>query len=132
SDLKTPLALRREKLKSVVFQEKLGTVFDKTERIAKLAAFIAGKIHGASYSQDHGEWAQRAGQLSKADLLSNMVGEFAEMQGIAGTYYANHDGEPDEVAQAIREHYLPRYAGDALPATLTGVAVALADRLDTL
>src|SRR5690606_36796125 len=126
SDLKVPLAVRREKLKSVVFQEKLGTVYDKTERIAKLAAFIAEEIHG------NVAWAQRAGELSKADLLSNMVGEFAEMQGIAGTYYARHDGEPNEVAEAIREHYLPRFAGDELPATLTGAAVALADRFDTI
>jgi glycyl-tRNA synthetase beta chain len=132
TDLKMPLAQRREKLKSVVFQEKLGTVLDKTDRIAALAGFIAGKIHGASSSQELGEWAQRAGQLSKADLLSNMVGEFAEMQGIAGEYYARHDGEPAEVAQAIREHYLPRFAGDVLPETQTGVAVALADRLDTI
>ena len=126
SDLKVPLATRREKLKSVVFQEKLGTVYDKTERIAKLAAFIAEEIHGNI------AWAQRAGELGKADLLSNMVGEFAEMQGIAGTYYARHDGEPNEVAEAIREHYLPRFAGDELPATLTGAAVALADRFDTI
>ena len=126
SDLKVPLAQRREKLKSVVFQEKLGTVYDKTERIANLAAFIAAQIHSNI------DWAQRAGHLSKADLLSNMVGEFAEMQGIAGTYYAKHDGEPAEVAAAIREHYLPRFAGDELPATLTGAAVALADRFDTI
>ncbi len=126
TDLKTPLAVRREKLNSVVFQEKLGTVFAKTERIAQLAAFIAAKIHGNT------AWAQRAGELSKADLVSNMVGEFDEMQGVAGSYYARQDGEPAEVAEAIREHYLPRFAGDELPATSTGAAVALADRLDTL
>lgn len=126
TDLKTPLAQRREQLKSVVFQEKLGSVLDKTGRIAQLASFIAERIHG------NGEWARRAGELSKADLLSNMVGEFAEMQGIAGEYYARHDGEADEVARAIREHYLPRFAGDELPETKTGAAVALADRLDTI
>lgn len=126
TDLKTPLAQRRETLKSVVFQEKLGTVFDKTERIAALAAFIAGQIHG------NAAWARRAGELSKADLVSAMVGEFDDMQGIAGCYYARHEGEPEEVAEALREHYQPRFAGDELPATLTGVAVALADRLDTL
>jgi glycyl-tRNA synthetase beta chain len=126
TDLKTTQAQRREKLKSVVFQEKLGTVFDKTERIAQLGAFIAGKIHGNT------AWAQRAGELSKADLVSGMVGEFDDMQGIAGTYYALHDGEPPEVAQASREHYQPRFAGDELPTTLTGISVALADRLDTL
>ncbi|HSB95959.1 MAG TPA: glycine--tRNA ligase subunit beta, partial [Spongiibacteraceae bacterium] len=126
TDLKTPSATRREHLKTVVFQEKLGTVYDKTVRIAKLAAFIAGKIHG------NVDWAKRAGELSKADLLSNMVGEFAEMQGIAGAYYARQDGEPAEVAEALREHYLPRFAGDELPATSTGAAVALADRFDTI
>lgn len=126
TDLKTPLIERREQLKTVVFQEKLGTVFDKTERIAKLAESIAEKIGGDSQS------AKRAGQLSKADLVSNMVGEFDEMQGIAGSYYAQHDGEPTEVASALREHYLPRFAGDELPTTKTGMAIALADRLDTL
>jgi glycyl-tRNA synthetase beta chain len=126
TDLKTPLIERREQLRTVVFQEKLGTTFDKTERIAALAGFIAGRIGGNS------EWAQRAGRLSKADLVSNMVGEFDDMQGIAGSYYAKHDGEADEVASALREQYLPRFAGDELPGTLTGISVALADRLDTL
>ncbi len=126
TDLKTPLESRRDQLKTVVFQEKLGTVFDKTERIAKLAESIAEQIGG------NVSFAQRAGQLSKADLVSNMVGEFDEMQGVAGAYYARHDGEPDEVAEAIREHYLPRFAGDELPHTKTGIAIALADRLDTL
>jgi glycyl-tRNA synthetase beta chain len=126
TDLKTPLIERREQLKTVVFQEKLGTVFDKTERIAKLAEAIAEQIGGDS------QLAKRAGQLSKADLVSNMVGEFDEMQGIAGSYYAQHDGEPAEVVSALREHYLPRFAGDELPTTKTGIAIALADRLDTL
>jgi glycyl-tRNA synthetase beta chain len=126
TDLKTPLAARRDQLKTVVFQEKLGTVFDKTERIAKLAESIAEQIGGDA------QLVKRAGRLSKADLVSNMVGEFDEMQGIAGTYYAHHDGEHEEVAEAIREHYLPRFAGDELPITKTGIAVALADRLDTL
>ena len=126
TDLKISLASRREQLKTVVFQEKLGTVFDKTERVAKLAESIAEQISGDI------SFAKRAGQLSKADLVSNMVGEFDEMQGIAGAYYARHDGEPNEVAEAIREHYLPRFAGDELPHTKTGIAIALADRLDTL
>lgn len=126
TDLKTPLAQFREKLKTVVFQEKLGTVFDKTTRIAGLAQFIAGQIGG------NVEWAQRAGELSKADLVSNMVGEFDEMQGIAGGYYARQEGAAAEIADAIREHYLPRFADDELPAGKTGIAVALADRLDTL
>lgn len=126
TDKKISLAERREQLKTVVFQEKLGTVFDKTERIAALAAYIAQQIGG------NAQWAQRAGALSKADLVSNMVGEFADMQGIAGSYYARHDGEPTEVATALQEQYLPRFSGDELPSTLTGISVALADRLDTL
>jgi glycyl-tRNA synthetase beta chain len=126
TDLKTTLAARREQLKNVVFQEKLGTVFAKTERIAALARHIAPQIGG------HAAWAERAGQLSKADLVSGMVGEFDDMQGIAGSYYARHDGEPEAVVSALREQYQPRFAGDELPATLTGISVALADRFDTL
>jgi glycyl-tRNA synthetase beta chain len=126
TDLKTPLAARREKLKTIVFQAQLGTLFEKTERVAKLAAHIAGKIGGNT------GWAERAGQLSKCDLLSDMVQEFDSMQGIAGSYYARHDNEPDEVAEAMREQYLPKFAGDAVPETLTGCALALADRIDTL
>lgn len=126
TDLKTPLAGRREKLKTIVFQAELGTLFDKSERVAKLAAYIAEKIGGNEV------WAQRAGALSKCDLVSNMVQEFDTMQGIAGSYYAQHDGEPAEVAAAMQEQYLPKFAGDAVPQTLTGCALALADRLDTL
>ncbi|MDX9874026.1 MAG: glycine--tRNA ligase subunit beta [Spongiibacteraceae bacterium] len=126
TDLQLPLASRREQLRSIVFQEQLGTVYAKTTRIARLAELIAETIGGSS------SWARRAGELSKADLLSGMVGEFDDMQGIAGSYYARHDGEPDEVALALREHYQPRFAGDALPTTATGIAVAMADRLDTL
>jgi len=126
TDLKTPLDQLRERLRSVVFQDKLGTVFDKTERIAGLARHIAAQIGG------NPDWAARAGQLSKADLMSGMVGEFDDMQGIAGAYYARHEGQPAEVADALREQYQPRFAGDELPASLTGVSVALADRLDTL
>jgi glycyl-tRNA synthetase beta chain len=126
TDLKTPLADRREKLKTIVFQAELGTLFDKSERVAKLAAYIAEKIGG------NVAWAQRAGTLSKCDLVSNMVQEFDTMQGIAGSYYAQHDGESAEVAAAMQEQYLPKFAGDAVPQTLTGCALALADRLDTL
>lgn len=140
NDLKTPLIERREKLKSVVFQAGLGTLFDKTERLAKLAMAIVTKIKNspnsanAPYDVPINElrWARRAGHLSKADLLSDMVLEFASMQGIAGSYCAAHDDEPKEVVDALREQYLPRFAGDALPKTLTGTAQALADRLDTL
>jgi glycyl-tRNA synthetase beta chain len=126
TDLKTPLIDRREKLKTIVFQAELGTLFDKSERVAKLAAYIAEKIGGDVM------WAKRAGELSKCDLVSNMVQEFDTMQGIAGSYYAQHDGEPAEVATAMQEQYLPKFAGDAVPQTLTGCALALADRLDTL
>jgi glycyl-tRNA synthetase beta chain len=126
TDLKTPLIARREKLQTVVFQAALGTVFDKTERVAQLAAYIAEKIGGNT------QWAVRASELSKCDLASNMVLEFDSMQGVAGSYYARHDGEPAEVAEALREQYLPRFAGDAVPQTLTGCALAIADRLDTI
>jgi glycyl-tRNA synthetase beta chain len=126
TDLKVPLAGRREKLKTIVFQAQLGTLFEKTERVAKLAVHIAGKIGGNT------GWAERAGQLSKCDLLSNMVQEFDSMQGVAGSYYARHDNEPAEVAEAMREQYLPKFAGDVVPETLTGCALALADRIDTL
>lgn len=126
TDLKTPLAARREQLRKVVFQEQLGSVFDKTARIGELAAFIAAAIGSDT------DWARRAGELSKADLVSGMVGEFDDMQGIAGSYYARHDGEPAEVATALREQYQPRFAGDELPGTGTGIAVALADRFDTI
>lgn len=126
TDLKTSLFDRREKLKSIVFQAELGTLYDKSERVAQLAAHIASKI-GGDVAQ-----AERAGVLSKCDLVSNMVQEFDSMQGIAGSYYARHDGEPEAVAAAMREQYLPKFAGDAVPQTLTGCALALADRLDTL
>src|SRR5690606_20081139 len=111
---------------AVVFQEKLGTLLDKTRRVQALASFIAEKI-GAS-----AEDAARAAWLAKADLASEMVLEFDNMQGIAGSYYAELAGEKASVAQAIRDHYLPRFAGDSLPVEPVSCAVALADRLDTL
>lgn len=126
TDKKTSLAQQREKLRSVVFQAKLGSIFDKTERIAALAKQIAQSLKADQ------ALAERAGQLSKADLVTAMVYEFADMQGIAGYYYALNDGENQEVAQALNEQYLPRFAKDQLPATTTGTIVALADRLDTL
>ena len=110
----------------MVFQKQLGTLFDKKERISELAGRIA-KLIG-----DQPEHAERAAQLCKCDLLTSMVNEFPELQGIMGRYYATHDGEADAVATAIEEHYLPRFAGDDLPATATGQAVALADRLDSM
>lgn len=126
TDCQTRLEAQREKLKTVMFQAQLGTLYDKSERLAHLAGAMADLL-GWDVSL-----AQRAGELSKADLVSKMVYEFAEMQGIAGYYYACNDGEPQEVAQAIKEQYLPRFAGDELPASHTGCLLALADRLDTL
>ncbi len=126
TDLKQPFANFRDQLKSIVFQEQLGTVYDKTERVSALAQTIA-PIVGA----DAGI-AKRAGQLSKCDLVSDMVLEFNSLQGIMGRYYAQHSGETGEVCEAIFEHYLPRFSGDSLPQTPAGTAVALADRIDTL
>jgi len=126
TDKKQALSEHREKLRNVVFQAQLGTVFDKTERIAVLAGFIARKL-GANDG-----WAERAGRLSKADLATAMVYEFADMQGIAGFYYGQSGGEDLEVCWALKEQYLPKFAGDELPSTTTGAIVALADRVDTL
>ncbi len=125
-DQKQPLASRQEKLANMIFQAQLGTLWDKSERIAKLAAEIAKLTNGDEAS------AKKAALLAKCDLTSELVGEFPELQGIAGTYYAKLEGQSDEVANAIAEQYLPRFAGDKLPQTRTGVALALADRLDTL
>ncbi|MCO7517310.1 glycine--tRNA ligase subunit beta [Pseudomonas guariconensis] len=125
-DKKQPLETFNERLKNVVFQAQLGTVYDKAERVSKLAAFIAPRIGGDA------QRAGRAGLLSKCDLATEMVGEFPEMQGIAGYYYALNDGEPEDVALALNEQYMPRGAGAELPQTLTGAAVAVADKLDTL
>ena len=125
-DQKQPLFELSHHLKTRIFQDKLGTLWEKSERIANLAAHIADQI-GANTDA-----AYRAGLLSKCDLASRLVGEFPELQGIAGTYYARLDHEPDVVADAIEEQYLPKFSGDQLPATHVGIALALADRLDTL
>ncbi|WP_160285383.1 glycine--tRNA ligase subunit beta [Pseudomonas sp. QL9] len=125
-DQKQPLEQFNERLKNVVFQAQLGTVFDKAQRVSALAAFIAERIGGDAKN------AARAGILSKCDLATEMVGEFPEMQGIAGYYYATAGGEAKDVALALNEQYMPRGAGAELPSTLTGAAVAVADKLDTL
>ncbi|MGB1010423.1 MAG: glycine--tRNA ligase subunit beta [Thiolinea sp.] len=125
-DKKHTLESRREKLKSVVFQQKLGTSHDKSERVAKLAAYIAGQL-GADEAL-----AIRAAQLAKCDLITDMVFEFTDLQGTMGRYYALNDGEHAEVAAAMEEQYMPRYAGDELPASDTGRILALAERIDTL
>ena len=125
-DKKQTLESFNLRLQNVVFQAQLGSVYDKAVRVSKLAALIAPRIGGDA------QRAARAGLLSKCDLATEMVGEFPEMQGIAGYYYALNDGEPQDVALALNEQYMPRGAGAELPGTLTGAAVAIADKLDTL
>ena len=126
NDKRSTLSSRQDRLSSVVFQRQLGSLLDKTHRMETLAARLADAT-GA----DH-DVTTRAAALAKCDLVSEMVLEFPELQGIAGAHYARHDGEPDRVAHAIEEHYYPRFAGDALPSSPEATAVALADRLDTL
>ena len=126
NDKQSPLVSRQERLASVVFQHHLGSLLDKTQRISAVATELASVI-GADI-----KITERAAQLSKCDLVSEMVLEFPELQGIAGAHYAQHDGEVAAVAQAIEEHYYPRFAGDRLPASAEATALALADRLDTL
>jgi glycyl-tRNA synthetase beta chain len=133
-DRRRPLADRRDDLRAVVFEKDLGSLFDKSARVAELGHAIAGDLqpNGDFKHSVLQEWVVRAAHLAKTDLLTSMVGEFPELQGRMGYYYAKHDGELDAVAVAIEEQYLPRHAGDRLPATHTGRVLALADRLDTL
>lgn len=126
TDQKTTLEAKREPLKNIVFQAKLGTIYDKTERVAQLASKIAAAI-GSDPNM-----AKRAGELAKSDLVSEMVLEFTDLQGIMGTHYARHDGEAEDVALALDEQYMPKYAGGPLPSTLTGCAVSIAEKLDSL
>ena len=130
-DQKQPLFALTESLKTRVFQDKLGTIWDKSERIAKLSAFIATLLQQQGHDISVDE-AVRAAMLSKADLASSLVGEYPELQGIAGTYYARLDGETEAVAASLEEQYLPKFSGDVLPQTPIGICLALADRLDTL
>ncbi|MFM0036180.1 glycine--tRNA ligase subunit beta [Paraburkholderia strydomiana] len=125
-DKKKPLAERVPLLANVVYHNKLGSALQRVERVEALAGAIAGMIDADA------TLAKRAARLAKADLITDMVGEFPELQGTMGTYYARHDGEPEEVALACSEHYQPRFSGDALPTTATGTVVALADKLETL
>lgn len=125
-DQETSLEQLREELKHIVFQKNLGSLYDKTERIAALSVDIGERIAANT------NLTIRAARLCKSDLVTKMVGEFDKMQGIAGYYYARKDGEHEKVADALREQYLPRFAGDQLPKTTTGTVLALADRLDTL
>lgn len=126
-DRKVALAERREALRNVVFQAKLGTLFAKTERMALLAGVIAHKVAVSQIAQ-----AVQAAELCKCDLVTGMVGEFPELQGIMGAYYAREQGVTDEVAAAIREHYQPQGGKDSLPSSDLGAIVSLADKIDTL
>ncbi len=125
-DVKQPLADRVEGLKKVTYQEKLGTIFDKTQRVRSLTAYLADLLRANSTH------AQRAAELCKADLLTGVVGEFPKLQGVMGRHYALNSGEDPNVADAILEHYMPRFSGDKLPGSLEGVCVGIADRIDTI
>jgi glycyl-tRNA synthetase beta chain len=126
-DRKRPLADRFPELRQVIFQEKLGSVADKVERIQRVAAWIAERVEPAARAT-----TERAALLCKSDITTNMVKEFPNLQGVMGREYARLSGESPEVCRAIEEHYLPRFAGDRLPASTAGAAVALADRLDSI
>ncbi|MCI7719325.1 glycine--tRNA ligase subunit beta [[Pasteurella] aerogenes] len=126
TDLKQRLEDQLPRLETVLFQQQLGTLLDKTKRIQALAGEIASQI-GADKAK-----AERAGLLSKCDLMTNMVFEFTDTQGVMGMHYARHDGEDEEVAVALNEQYMPRFAGDELPKSLVASSVALADKFDTL
>ncbi|MEG3147650.1 glycine--tRNA ligase subunit beta [Sphingomonas sp. RT2P30] len=129
TDLKVPLDAQARKLEKIVFHDKIGTLAEKVDRVAKLARWLAeqGMVRGADP-----DLAERAARLAKADLVTGMVGEFPELQGLIGGYYARAQGEPIEVAAAIRDHYKPVGQGDIVPTAPVTVAVALADKLDTL
>jgi glycyl-tRNA synthetase beta chain len=126
TDKKIPLSDRVHALGNIIFQQQLGTLLDKTDRVRKLATALAPQVGAPS------ELAQRAAQLCKADLVTDMVLEFSDLQGIAGSYYAQHDGEPAEVASALAQQYWPKFSGDRLPETATACTLGLADRMDTL
>ena len=126
TDKKQTLESRLEKLESVLFQKQLGSVKEKSERIAKLSGFIANQLN------ENEADAYRAGLLSKTDLLTDMVQEFPQVQGTMGKYYARNDGESEAIAQALEDQYRPRYAGDNLPDGQIGCALAIADKVDSL
>lgn len=125
-DKKTPLVSKLERLKDVVFQNQLGTVYDKTQRVTELAAIIAEQL------DTDASLAKRAAQLAKCDLVSEMVNEFPDLQGIMGRYYAGNDGEDEAVALALDEQYMPRFSGDQIPSSTTGQTLSIAERIDTL
>jgi len=127
ADRKVPLAQRVEELKDVVFQEKLGTSWEKMERFSELADFIAERV-----ASDSREEVKKVAFLCKGDLVTQMIGEFADLQGVMGKEYALLEGEDENVAQGILDHYLPRFSGDETPGTVGGAIVSIADRLDTV
>ena len=135
-DLSGALENNVDKLKGVLFQAKLGSMFDKTQRVQKIAEFIAEKIANEGNSQSDGtsliQNTSRAARLCKADLVSQVVVEFPKLQGIMGRIYAEKDGEPGDVPRAIEEHYRPNYSGGALPESLAGAVVAIADKMDSI
>jgi len=126
SDCKNTLESYTQKLKTIVFQNQLGSLFDKSERVKSLSIVIAQEL------QADKKLVERAAQLCKCDLVTDMVGEFSDLQGVMGRYYAQKDNEPSEVAAAMDEIYMPRFAGDKLPKTATGLVLAIAERIDTL
>ncbi len=125
-DKKSKLIDRTKRLGTVIFQKELGTLLVKTKRVEKLTSAIAKKLAGDA------QLALRAAELCKCDLMTEMVGEFPSLQGVMGRYYANHDGENAEVAQALEDYYKPKFSGDTLPQSITSQSLAIADRLDTL
>jgi len=125
-DRKSKLSDRSERLGTVVFQKKLGTLLDKTKRVEKITSAIADQLAGDT------QLALRAAELCKCDLMTEMVGEFGSLQGVMGHYYAKHDGEAEEVATALEDYYKPKFSGDTLPQSITSQSLAIADRLDTL
>ncbi len=129
SDLKISAETRVNKLKGVLFQAKLGSMYEKMERITELAGYLA---ESTGQSPEQKKWAQKAARLCKSDLVSHVVGEFPKLQGIMGKVYATVDKEPEEVAAAIEEHYRPTSSGGALPETTTGAIVAIADKIDSI
>ena len=128
NDKKTPLILKLDKLKNIVFQEKLGTMLDKTDRVKKISTYILHELH----YEKHNNLVDRIATLSKCDLLTEMVMEFPELQGVMGKIYASIQGEDPLVANGIFEHYLPRFAGDNLPEGIEGAIVSIADKIDTI
>jgi len=129
SDKKTTLEEKAKQLDSILFQKSLGSIADKSKRIANITQIIGKMVNSDDSVKAH---AKRAALIAKADLVSNMVMEFTSIQGVMGKYYAQHDGEADEVALAIEEQYLPRFANDKLPSSQVGLLVSLAEKLDTL